>query len=155
MKISYLDQVSARRCRLTHGDWILVAVKICIANSQEPSCWNSSEWLHLISLPTVWKFPHLSLTVAVLSVLVSSRLGDTELWIHSTAVPRSDKRRHGYLRKRTPFRTRECLGGAGLFPGAALPRSTRSCSGLIYGLPQLQNASRTPREGGGEGESFV
>lgn len=37
------------------------------------------------------KFSHLSSTVVVVSVLVLSRLGCTELWFHNTAIPHTIK----------------------------------------------------------------
>lgn len=61
-----------------------------------------------------FKFSRLSVTVVVLSVLVSSRLGCTELWFHSTAVPHSVKGRQSLSEKTDTFQDKTKARGWGV-----------------------------------------
>lgn len=61
------------------------------------------------------KFSHLSLTVVVVSVLVLSRLGYTELWFHSTAIPHTVKGKARLSEKTNTFQDKRMPLGVTLF----------------------------------------
>lgn len=107
------DQVSTCPSCFTYQDWILVAVKNLHCKFARAVFLESVRMILSDFPASSFKFSRLSVTVVVLSVLASSRLGRTELWFHSTAVPRSVSGRQSLSEKTDTFRDKTKARGGG------------------------------------------